>query len=280
MSSIFAGLAALAFGAADYAGGRATRRHNVMGVLTASQFVGLTGIVLVALLLGHSFAEPRDLVWGAVAGLSGVTGLAMLYYGLAHGATAIVSPTAALLGTGLPVIAGMLFGEAPDLLAWIGIGLALPAILLLSLARDPDQTFDVRSLLLGVAAGSGFGGYFILIDQTDPGSGFWPLAAARVASLLMLLLLGALSRRRAAGPFLPRNRALGAAVVAGALDMTANVFFLLAARAGMLITSAVIASMYPAPTVILARVRDDERLGTRRIAGLLLALVGVALISI
>ena len=279
MSALFAGLSALAYGAADYAGGFASRSHRIAGVLAVTQTVGLIGIVLIALVLGHAVPEFRDMAIGALAGLSGVAGVAMLYRGLSSGTTAVVSPTAALVGTGLPVLAGTLLGETPPVTAWVGIGIAFPAILLLSLPRGRDNRVDMRSLALGVVAGLGFGGYFVLIDQTAPDSGFWPLAAAKLGSLVAVLAVGAVARERSAR-FLPPRKALVPAVIAGSLDMAANVFFLLAARAGMLATSVVISSMYPAPTVLLARIRDGERLGTLRVVGILLALAGVAFISL
>lgn len=280
MSALFASLAALSYGAADYAGGKASRSHRVSGVLTVTQGVGLVGIALVAMLMGTPFASAPDLLWGAASGLSGVFGLSMLYSGLSSGAVAVVSPTAALVGTGLPVLVGILLGESPAAADWVGIGLAFPAILLLSLARGHERALDLRSLLFGLAAGVGFGGYYVLIGQTDPSSGFWPLASAKAASLLVIGTIGFLSTRRAGTAFLPRSRALVAAGIAGVLDMTANVFFLLAVRSGLLVTSAVISSLYPGPTVLLARLRDQERLGLRRVIGLLLSLAGVALISL
>ena len=283
MSSLFAALSALAYGAADYAGGHATRFRTVRIVLLVSQSVGLAGIVLVIVVGRQAIPDVRDLVWGAAAGLAGVLGLATLYRGLARGAAAIVSPTAALVGTAAPILAGVLLGEEPALASWIGIGLALPAIGLLSLAKDRHRRLDALSLAAGVLAGLGFGAFFILIDQTAADSGFWPLAASRVASLTVVAFAGLLRprARRSAQPLQPdRGRIPGTAIVAGVLDMAANVFFLLAARTGLLITSAVISSLYPAPTVLLARVLDRQRLGPRRLAGFVLALAAGALMVV
>lgn len=276
MSTLFAALSALAYGAADFAGGRATRAHHVMGVLVLSQSVGLVGIVIVALVLRHPWPAGIDLAWGAAAGISGVVGLGLLYRGLAAGSAAIVSPTAALAGTAAPIVVGVLLGETPQPTGWAGIALALPAILLLSLTRDDERSFDGVSLAMGVAAGLGFGGYYILIDQTAGTSGFWPLVSARLASVVAVSLLATVARQSLAVV----RRARGPAVFAGVLDMAANVFFLIAARSGLLVTAAVVSSLYPAPTVLLARIVDREVLGPRRIIGLLLALGGVALMAV
>lgn len=276
MSTLFAALSALAYGAADFSGGRATRAHNVLGVLVLSQTIGLGGIVAIAVALRHPLPTAVDTLWGVAAGLSGVFGLSFLYRGLASGSAAIVSPTAALVGTGAPIVAGVLLGESPALVAWVGVGVAVPAILLLSLSRESTRRFDSSSLGLGIAAGLGFGGYFILIDRTSAASGFWPLASARLASIAIVAIVAGFSRRS----LLVARRARGAASLAGALDMAANAFFLLAVRAGLLVTSSVVSSLYPAPTVVLARLIDGERLGPRRAAGLVAALVGVALMAL
>ena len=135
MSIFFAALSALSYGAADYAGGKATRAHNVLAVLVLSQIVGLAGILVVAVVLRQPMAPGVD-AWGVAAGLSGVVGLSSLYRGLATGAAAIVSPTAALFGSAAPILAGLLLAEVPTLTGWIGVGLALPAILLLSRCRS------------------------------------------------------------------------------------------------------------------------------------------------
>lgn len=276
MSIFFAALSALSYGAADYAGGKATRAHNVLGVLVLSQTVGLAGIIVVALVLRHPMASGVDLAWGVAAGLSGVIGLSSLYRGLAAGAAAIVSPTAALFGSGAPILAGLLLAETPELTGWIGVGLALPAILLLSLSRDADTRFDKRSLLFGIVAGIGFGGYFILIDRTAADSGFWPLASARIASIIVVALVALTTK----SSLRVSRQARRPTLLAGTLDMAANIFFLLATRIGLLVTSAVVSSLYPAPTVLFARAFDGQRLGPRRIVGLILSLAGVALMAI
>jgi len=276
MSIFFAALSALSYGAADYAGGKATRGHNVHAVLVLSQTVGLVGIFVVVLVLRQPMAPGIDLAWGVAAGLSGVVGLSSLYRGLASGAAAIVSPTAALFGSAAPILAGLLLDEMPALTGWIGVGLALPAIVLLSLARDAGVRFDRQSLLFGIVAGIGFGGYFILIDRTAPDSGFWPLASARIASIIVVALAAVATK----SSLRVSRHAMRPTLLAGTLDMAANVFFLIATRIGLLVTSAVVSSLYPAPTVLFARAFDGQRLGPRRILGLVLSLAGVALMAI
>ena len=133
-----------------------------------------------------------------------------------------------------------------------------------------------RALVLGVLAGLGFGAFFILISKTSEASGLWPLAASKVASIGVALIVGAIMPGR-----LRVNRASRMpAIVAGVLDMGANVLFLVSTRIGLLAISGVVSSLYPAPTVLLAAVLDGQKLSAVRAVGLILALAGVALMTV
>jgi drug/metabolite transporter (DMT)-like permease len=279
IATVLALFSALAFGAADFAGGLASRRAAASSVIFYSQIVGLVLALALAPLFGSEAVVSRDLFFGALAGVAGAFGLFFLYRGLATGLVAIVSPTAAMLGAVVPLIFGLVAGERLAAVDWLGIGLALPAILLLSwepAGEDGSRRKTRRSFGIGCLAGVGFGFFFILIAETSETSGLWPLAAARVGSISLLFVLGVL---RSVLPRVPR-RSWRATTSAGALDMVANVFFLLAARSGLLTLSVVVASLYPGPTVLLAALYFRERLRPIRISGLLLALGSVALMSV
>lgn len=275
MAVLLAGLSALFYGAADYTGGRATRQSPVFSVLVLSQFAGLIGIGIAAPLVPGTRILLADMLWGAAAGAAGVLGLSLLYRALATTVAAIASPAAALVGAAVPVIAGIALGERPELTGWIGIALAIPAVLLLTAERGRLEQ-SRNALLLGILAGLGFGGFFILISRTSPESGLWPLAASKVISIIMAIAISLLGKR----PLRIARPSRGPAVVAGVLDMGANVFFLFASRVGLLAISSVVSSLYPAPTVILASILDKQRLSALRTAGLLLALAGVALMTV
>jgi drug/metabolite transporter (DMT)-like permease len=275
VSVLLAGLSALFYGAADYTGGRATRQSPVFAVLLLSQAAGLAGILIAAPFVPDTTIHFSDLLFGAAAGASGVLGLALLYRALATTVAAVASPSAALVGAAAPVIAGALLGERPGMTGWIGIGIAIPAVLLLTAERRSGEGTD-RALLLGVLAGLGFGGFFVLISRTSADSGLWPLAASKVASIMLALAVVGLTGGR-----LRVNRpSLVPAVAAGVLDMGANVFFLIASRIGLLAISGVVSSLYPAPTVILASLLDKQKLSALRVVGLILALAGVALMTL
>ena len=278
MAILLAGLSALMYGAADFCGGLASRRTPLFTVLVFSQIVGLLIAVSAALVFRQGLPAPADFLWGAAAGVCGAAGLAALYRALATTLVAVASPVAAVTGTIIPVLVGLALGERPGSLAWAGIGLAVPAIVLLAAGPVEHARKGIvrRAMLLGTAAGVGFGLFFIAISRTSSASGLWPLAAARLATITLVVFAAVLTRRSlrpAQGGFL-------IVLLCGALDMGANIAFLLATRIGLLSITAVVTSLYPGPTVLLALLVYRERLTLPRVLGLTLALAGVALISV
>ena len=276
MVNLFAALTALSYGAADFTGGLAARKTSVLSVTVWSQAVGILTALAVLPLVGGARISLESWLWGMAAGLSGAAGLSFIYRGLAEGPAAVVSPSAALTGAALPVLFGFIIGERPGLLTWVGVLLAVPAILLLSIERGDSRGRVSAALRMGVIAGLGFGGFFVLISRSGDDSGLWPLVAARSAGVPMLLGIS-LARRQS---LVLNKGSRAAAMGTGVMDMAANVFFLLAVRGGMLITASVIAALYPAPTVLLQRIVFGEKLNAARITGLVLALTGIALIGV
>jgi len=278
MQIILAGLSALMYGAGDFCGGLASRRQPTLVVLFVSQLVGLAAAVIAVLVLGQPVPPPGDLLWGIAGGVCGAAGLAALYRALASTLVAVASPVAAVTGAVVPVLLALAGGERPGSLAWIGMGLAVPAIALL--ASGPGERAGGglvrRAALMGAAAGAGFGLFFFCLAHTSRTSGLWPLAAARVATITLVAIFALATRRQ----LRPRVEGLWVMLLSGALDMGANIAFLLAARAGLLTITAVITSLYPGPTVILAMIVFREKLTVLRALGLVLALAGVACISV
>lgn len=279
MALLLAGFAALSYGIADFCGGFAAGRSRLLSVLLLAQLLGLLVALAGLALMPHGLPSARDLMWGFLAGLTGAMGLFMLYGGIAKSIVAIVSPASAVVGALLPVLFGLVLGERPSTLAVAGSGLCLPAILLLTWegpAGEPGGKPVRSALVYGVLAGLGFGCFFIALSRTHPGAGLWPLVAARVASILAFVIALAWTGQ----PFRVGRNAWAPALAAGGADMGANILFLLACQSGLLTLVSVIASLFPAPTVILARVFLRQRLPATRWAGLALALAGVGLISI
>lgn len=269
-------LAACFYGAADFCGGFAAKRTPVAAVTVVSQ---LTGLVLLAILLpffpGRVFAS--DYFWGALAGLCGGIGIALLYHALSIGKMGVVSPVTAVLAAAVPVIVSTALGQHLAVQQLIGIFFALVAIVLISLSfEDGVREFSTRGLKEAVASGIILGGFYIFLAHTHRESGVHNLLAARVASVAFLALFGIATRT----DLRPKRAALPVILVSGTLDMAANVFYVLATFNGALAIAAVLTSLYPASTVFLARIVLRERLGTVQWFGVAFALVGVALIAL
>jgi drug/metabolite transporter (DMT)-like permease len=242
--------------------------------------------VLLALLLPllppASPARP-DLLWGAAAGLTGGIGVALLYRALAIGTMAVVAPTTAVCAVAIPVVVSVLLGERPVPLAVGGIALGIGSIVLVSrqhragLAERPDPA-SPRRLPTGVgtalASGVAIGFFLLSLAQTGPAAGMWPIVVARLVSVT---LFGALA---IAGRHSVRMPATLAALVifAGTIDMLANALYLLAAWQGPLSIVVTLSSLYPASTVLLARVVLGERLNSWQITGVGCALAAIVLI--
>jgi drug/metabolite transporter (DMT)-like permease len=279
MSIVLAGLSALMYGVGDFCGGLATRKNPVHVVLVYSQLVGLLLALGFAFMLGQPFPSPADAAWGAVAGICGAAGLAALYSALATTPVAIASPVAAVTGAAIPVLLGVATGERPDALAWVGMALAVAAMVLLTAGRaDKKKAGAVRrAVVLGAAAGIAFGFFFFAISRTSHASGLWPLVSARVATIIIVGIFVLASGKS----LLPGGPGFPIALLSGCLDMGANIAFLLSARLGLLsLTAVVSSSLYPAPTVFLAMLIFRERLTALRAAGLVVACAAVAFISL
>jgi drug/metabolite transporter (DMT)-like permease len=278
MTVILSLLSALLYGVADFSGGSATRKNSVFSVMLLTQAAGAFVALIAAPLLGPNAPRPGDLAWGAGAGLLGFVGVAALYRGLAEHTAAIVSPLSALVGAILPAAFGVLQGERPSGLALAGAAICVPSILLLAYEKGEtrDRAKLRASFLYGLVAGAGFGGFFIAISRSSPGSGVWPLLGARTATLIAVAAIVAFGKKR----FSVARADRGAALFAGTADMAANICFLLATRTGLLIIVTLITSLYPAPTVVLARVFQGQRISAPRATGIALALAGIALIGL
>lgn len=276
MGILFALLAAAAYGVSDFIGGIASRRVSAMNVLLISYPIG--GAIMAALLVFYGGpVSGSTLAWSLAGGVVGLAGVALLYSALAMAPMNIISPVTAVMSAVVPVLGGVVKGERPHLLAWLGIALGLVAVVLISRQPEdhPHGRVGWRPLSMAVVAGIGFGAYFICLAQSDHDSGMWPVVISRAASAVLvvpLVLTG--------GRFVRLGRSVfGLAAVAGILDATANVAFLLASRHGLLSLSGVITALYPAGTVLLAVLILKEHMGKIQRGGLGLAAAAVVLLT-
>jgi drug/metabolite transporter (DMT)-like permease len=292
---VFALAAAALFGSADFLGGVASRRVRAASVLLISTPAGVVVILAAALLTGAPF-QAGGLGWALAAGAVGGAGMIILYGGLAAGPMSVVAPVSALASTVVPVAAALAMGERASASVYAGAALCLVAIVLVSMeggrgaggsgARPVTRPgpgparFRVaaRGLGYGAASGLAFGVFFLFIRNAGASSVLWPVCLARVAGTMVILAAAAWLGTRPPSPGAGRW-VLPAAAGAGVLDATANVCYLLAARAGMFGIAVVITSLYPGITVLLARVTLGERTRAVQRIGLVLAAAGVAMVT-
>jgi drug/metabolite transporter (DMT)-like permease len=266
---------AAAWGAGDFCGGLASRAASVFGVVVGAQVIGALALAAVAVARAEPWPAPADAVWSVGAGLGGAVGLVALYRALALGRMGLAAPITAVVGAAVPVLAGAFLEGLPRGWQLGGIALALAGVVLVS--RPDGAAGRPEGLGLALLSGLGFGAFFVLIDRVGGGAVFWPLACARAASVALVLAVG-LSARGRLTPGRGR-RALLLLMLAGVLDAGGNAFFLLATQSGRLDVAAVLASLYPAATVLLARLVLDERLTPRQRVGVSCALGAIPLIG-
>jgi drug/metabolite transporter (DMT)-like permease len=269
---------AVVYGAADFLGGLSSRRASVFGVVAVSQLVGLLALLVLLPWLGGPVG-PSDLAWGAAAGVAGATGLVVFFRTLARGVMSVIAPVTAVTAAAVPVLVGLLGGDAIGPWAAAGIGLALAAVVLVSAEGGLSALRAARpaSLAPALAAGTAFGFFFVLLDRTSQDSGLTPLVTARLASVALVVVIALAGKQS-----LKVGRvALPLVALSGIGDMTANALFLLATQQdGQLAITGVLASLYPVSTVILAQVLLRERLAGAQVAGLGTAVAAVVLITL
>jgi drug/metabolite transporter (DMT)-like permease len=271
---IFGLAASLCWGSGDFNGGLASRRASATSVVIAAYAVGFALLIALALIWREPFPALRDIVWGGFAGLAGAIGLISFYSALSIGRMGIAAPVSAILTASLPVLFGVFTQGLPSLLQLGGFVLALLAIGLIS--RPERAKGRPEGIGLALLAGCGFGCFFILISRVSPTATFWPLAMARFTSVLFLLLMAGMRRQQ----ILPNMKVALLVMLAGVLDAIGNAFFVLAAHSGRLDVAAVLSSLYPAATVLLAALLLRERVTRIQAIGIVIALVAVPMIAV
>jgi drug/metabolite transporter (DMT)-like permease len=271
-------LSSLVLGSADFVGGAAARRARAAVVVVWSNAAGLLAALVLVVLVVPGAVGPRDLVWGAVAGISGSFGAVLLYRALACGVMSVVAPSAAAAAAAAPVTAGIALGEQISGPAALGVVAALGSVVLLTRTsrQGPDCRPAARSMLYAVLAGVSFGFFLVLLAQTSTASSLWPLVAARCASLGLLVGLTVVRQQRLD----LTGSSARLALLAGLLDMASNVLFLVAVRGGDLALVGVLASLSPLGTVGLARLVLRERLRAVQGLGAAIALGSVVLLAL
>jgi len=309
LAIVLALAAAVSFSASDYTAGLATRRASVVRVTLVTELTHTALLLCLIPLVSRQTPSLASLAWGALAGISGLAGAMALYLGFRHAAFSIASSISAVGSAAFSVLAGLLFGERPGALSLAGIALALPAIAAVSASTGsaesgsahpgpagpsaappgPGDTGDTEpagpagrglsghsaGVLWGLVAGAAFGLYFISLNQAGSATDAWPLAASGVTALVAITVVAVVTRQLKPPP--PGTRWLSA--LTGITAAAGTFTFFLATHRGLLAITAVITSLYPAGTILLARVLSGERLTKVRLAGLGLAAASVVLIA-
>jgi drug/metabolite transporter (DMT)-like permease len=267
--------AALLYGSSDFAGGVASRRSGWLRVTVIGSAVA-TAVAWVALLVaGGPGPSLHAVAWGLASGLAGGIGTLALYRGLARGQMSVVGPVSAVGAAVVPVVAGVALGERPGLLAVAGVLVSLPAIVLVAASGSVRGKLGA-GLFDGLVAGVAFGILFIGLAQAGRNAGLWPVASEQTGTLLVALAAAVKSRQPVRIPV----RAAALPVFAGASSTAAAAAYFDATHFSMLAVAAVLVSLYPGVTVLLARALLKERFSLAQRAGLGLCALAVAAIAL
>jgi drug/metabolite transporter (DMT)-like permease len=310
MLAVLLALAAAAgYGGSDYAAGLAARRASVVRVTVLVEVTSAVLLLCVVPFISSQAPSLASVLWGIAAGASGVAGAMALYLGFRHAAFSVASSVSAVGSAAFSVLAGVVLGEKPGALSLAGIALALPAIVAVSApaSRQPPEVALPRQhgqvpvtkeqglappggsrgvappgqhrhavgVGLGLAAGAGFGMFFIGLNEAGSVTDLWPIVISQVAAMVTVTCVAASTRDL----HLPPRGARRLSVMTGAIGATGTTMFFLSTHHGLLAVTAVITALYPAMTILLARVLSGERLTALRIIGLSLAAISVALIA-
>ena len=291
MVIMFALTAAVLYGSADFLGGAASRQTRALSVASLSVPAGAL-VMLAAAAVAGGPASTTGLGWALAAGGIGAIALMVFYTGLAAGPMSVVAPVSALVSTVLPVGVAVAIGEHLSAFVYAGAAVCLVATVLVSLERrTPDrvpatgaggylgQHPALRGLVYGTACGAMFGIFFVFLRNAGSSGVFWPVCISRLANAAVVIAVAVLAGARPVGRE-AGSRVLAATIGSGVLDASANLCYVLATRAGLFGIAAVLTSLYPGITVLLARVVLGERMQTIQRVGLLLAAAGVVLVTL
>ncbi|MFC5931341.1 EamA family transporter [Cryobacterium melibiosiphilum] len=294
---ILALTSAAAYGVSDFLGGLASRRVAALRVILVSYPLSAVIVTVLAVVVGGT-PSWHAMLFGAASGLALALAMWWFYIALAEGPMSVVSPMTAVLVAGIPVIVGVALGERPSVISFVGVGLAIVAVLLVSreptdaapgtdpaipgmlapghVALAPAPRFTRRVAWFTIGSGTFFALAFIFVHQIEAGTGLWPLVASRGVASVIVIAVAVATRQHG---LLPRG-IVGIAVIIALLDVTANVTMLYAFQGGLLSLVSVLIALYPAVTVLLAVLVLKERVGRLQVAGMGLALAAIAAIAI
>lgn len=277
MAALALGLAAgVSWGISDFLGGLKSRTLELLTVLLVSQGAGLVLVGLIVALRANPAPDAEHVLYACLSGVAGAVGLAAFYRGLAVGVMAVVAPIAGTAAV-IPVAFGVITGERPSALQAVGIALAIAGVVVASreLSEEEGAPRVAAGAGLALVAALGFGSFFVTMDAASGPDLFWAICFNRLTSIAVLVLAALVVRPR----LTVARSDVRALLAIGVLDISANGLFAVASTKGLVSLVAVLASLYPVVTILLARVVLGERVRRVQQAGVAAALAGVALIS-
>lgn len=291
ISVVFAVLSGLSYGASDFAGGLASKRNDAVVVTVWMQVISLSLLAFIVYRLAPATVLVSDLAWGGIGGLGTAVGLVCFYRALADGPMTTAASITALVGSAVPVLVGLATGHLPNNLTLVGIALAIPAGIIVSVGgvasalaeraanprvRTLQRLETDRTRRLSIIAGLGFGLFFVALAQTSTEGGLYPLVGARVASVAAVALVMVTGK----GFRIPAREDWVVIAITGVLDCAANSLYLLALDGGSFTWVAAVVSLYPVATVLLARMLLKERIARTQVVGLAGAATALLLVGL
>ncbi len=280
LSILFGLFSALSWGAGDFTGGIASRKTGAYRTVFYGEVFGIFVLFFVIAVLGEPLPNRRTWMFAILAGALGTMGLILLYHSMTIGLMSIAAPVSALLAAVLPVVVGIFREGLPKWTTFIGFGFALFAVWMISQGEGgiTDIFAHLADLKLPLLAGIGFGSYFVFMHEaTNTGATIWPMVASRGGGLILItsyMLITHTSWKvedSSAWPVIALN---------GILDISGNVFFILASQIGRLDVASVLSSLFPGSTVLLAWIFLKERLSRNQWIGIIAALIAIVLMTI
>lgn len=274
LTTAFALLASLSWGISDFTGGYASKSSDSLLVTLMAHLGGL--VLMTSLAFGAHAPLPgrSGMLWAMAAGALGGLALALFYHALSSGKMGLAAPIAAVLGAAIPALVGIASQGLPTPIALIGFALAALGIWLISRPDTPGA--DLKGITLALLAGLGFAGFFLCIHRTGTDSALWSSAFARVASVI---LVGGIALVRTRTWNL-RRRDLLFGLAAGCIDSIGTYFFVRSDQTGHLASAVILTSIYPAVTVLLARVLLHEHFTRWKWVGIFAAVAAIPLVAL
>lgn len=284
MTILFGLLTAFSYGYADFVGAIAAKKVRALTVTTVAFSFGLILAILFSLFAGASYNESV-VVYGILAGICSAAAISFLYAALALGPISIVSPFTAVLSAIVPVIVDIAAGQALGELSLLAIVLILIAVVLVAFVPGQDVRLPtLRATIYSIGAGLGFAGTFVFIDAAPSDSGLGVLVVMRVIGITILFALLAILLFSGKSKVLIEKEVFALSTIwlvllAGFGDVTGNLFFIIATREGALAIAAVLTSLYPVGTILLAKIFLKERIAISQNIGIVLAVGACALLA-